>query len=189
MRRLRLWDARPIAAPSAASPARPQRRSETFQRRFSGVNVPLLPPKWKKTTRMTIQPVIASVMTREPLAVESSLGVKEAQKIMIDNNFRHLPVVEGERPVGVVSDRDILLAQLANQGLEGELVIGDLCSLDPYIVPPDTALVDVLETMVIRHIGSALVQEEGKLVGIYTATDACRDLAGSIRDESLLAED
>lgn len=130
---------------------------------------------------MTVQPTIDSVMTRQPLSVEADLDVKAAQKMMIEKNFRHLPVVEGERVVGVVSDRDILLAQVANHELEGELCIGDLCSLDPYIVTPDTPLVEILDTMVQRHIGSTLVADEGRLVGIYTATDACRDLAGSIR--------
>jgi acetoin utilization protein AcuB len=120
-------------------------------------------------------------MTREPLTVDAKLDPKEAQKIMIERNFRHLPVVEEGRVVGVVSDRDILLAQVTNHGLEGELHVGDLCSLAPYIVAPGTALAEVLDTMVQKHIGSTLVAEEGRLVGIYTATDACRDLARSLR--------
>jgi len=124
-------------------------------------------------------------MTKQPFAVETSLGVKAAQKMMIERHFRHLPVVEGGRVVGVVSDRDILLAQIAHQGLDGELAIGDVCSLNPYTVSPDTPLAEVLETMAKRHIGSALVAEGDKLVGIYTATDACRHLAQQLRTGKL----
>ena len=126
---------------------------------------------------------IDAVMTARPMSVESDLDLKSAQKIMIERDFRHLPVVENERLVGVVSDRDILLAQVANHDLSGEVVVGDVCSLDPYIVAPGTALVEVLETMVNRHIGSVLIAEEGRLTGIYTATDACRDLARTIGGE------
>jgi CBS domain-containing protein len=46
-------------------------------------------------------------MTAEPITVEPSLSLEDAQRIMLENGFRHLPVVEGERVVGVASLRRV----------------------------------------------------------------------------------
>jgi CBS domain-containing protein len=50
-------------------------------------------------------------MTESPLTIEPDTTVEEAANIMFDNNFRHLPVVKGGRPLGIVSLR--LLARWA----------------------------------------------------------------------------
>jgi CBS domain-containing protein len=46
-------------------------------------------------------------MTADPITAEPDMRAEEALKIMLDNNFRHLPVVEEGRPIGVVSIRHV----------------------------------------------------------------------------------
>ena len=54
-------------------------------------------------------------MTAEPIAVSESTTADEAARLMVENGFRHLPVVDGERTLGVVSLRDVM-----RHGLETE---------------------------------------------------------------------
>jgi CBS domain-containing protein len=46
-------------------------------------------------------------MTAEPITITADTPAEEAAQTMLDNGFRHLPVVEGERPVGILSIRDV----------------------------------------------------------------------------------
>lgn len=46
-------------------------------------------------------------MTADPVTVDGATSVDDAVATMLERRFRHLPVVEGERPVGVVSLRDL----------------------------------------------------------------------------------
>ena len=46
-------------------------------------------------------------MTAEPITITAETSAEEAAQTMLDNGFRHLPVVEGERPVGILSIRDV----------------------------------------------------------------------------------
>ena len=54
-------------------------------------------------------------MTAEPMAVSESTTADEAARLMVENGFRHLPVVDGDRTLGVVSLRDVM-----RHGLESE---------------------------------------------------------------------
>jgi CBS domain-containing protein len=54
-------------------------------------------------------------MTAEPVAVSESTTADEAARLMVENGFRHLPVVDGDRTLGVVSLRDVM-----RHGLETE---------------------------------------------------------------------
>jgi len=129
---------------------------------------------------------IESVMTRNPITVSGNTLLNEAQAIMISRGLRHLPVIEDDKVVGVVSDRDILLAQLAHEGLDNRnaLRVSDISTLSVFAVTPQSPLADVVEEMARQHIGSALVMEGDALVGIFTATDACRQLARVLRSKS-----
>ncbi len=46
-------------------------------------------------------------MTAEPVTATESMPAARAARIMLENNFRHLPIVAGERAVGIVSIRDV----------------------------------------------------------------------------------
>jgi CBS domain-containing protein len=54
---------------------------------------------------------------------------------------------------------------------------------DVYVVDPNAPLDQVLDTLVARRIGSALVTRKGRLAGVFTVTDACRELARLLREQ------
>lgn len=112
-------------------------------------------------------PRIKSVMTPFPTAVEVGESPDAARATMAEHGIRHLPVIRGREIVGVVSDIDLRESGSAT-------TVGDLCPPDPYIVDILAPLDQVLLAMAKRHIGSALVVKEERLVGIFTTTDACR---------------
>ena len=127
-------------------------------------------------------PPIESVMSKAVLSVEIDAPVRVAEDIMTDNEVRHLPVTDSEILVGVLSDRDIAFTQNAGEAdLRDLLYVRDVCSLDVYSVERDEPLDRVLAEMADRHIGSAIVTDGGKLVGVFTATDACRHFAEFLR--------
>ena len=128
---------------------------------------------------MRPMPSVIDAMTPFPYTVESSESVKSAIAIMYGKSIRHLPVVEGNNIVGLLSDRDIKLALAVSRGKASQesLKVDDVCIRDPYVVPHTEKLNVVLDHMVEEHIGSALVTRSGKLVGIFTVTDACRKLS------------
>ena len=122
---------------------------------------------------------IGSVMTSAPLTVSEDDSLKRARELMLKNRVHHMPVLRGRKVVGMLTDRDLnLIAYLANDLLgEADLVAGDACVPDPFTVAPDAPLEEVLREMGDRRIGSALVVERGRLMGIFTAHDACTQLA------------
>ena len=123
-------------------------------------------------------------MTPLPLSVGLDARVLEARELMAEHDIRHLPVTDDDgRLVGVVTQRDIglVLDPELDLPFDEDLRVRSVCSLDAYLVAPDTPLDEVVEEMARRRIGSALVGRDGHLLGIFTVTDACRILADTLR--------
>lgn len=117
-------------------------------------------------------------MTPFPLSVDVSASLTDAELLMSENRIRHLPVTSGDELVGILSHRDlqVLKASLRSDDLD-KLGITPAVVREPYVVDSLERIDTVASEMARRHIGSALVLHEGKLAGIFTATDACRYLA------------
>ncbi|MBI1731418.1 MAG: CBS domain-containing protein [Gammaproteobacteria bacterium] len=133
---------------------------------------------------MKRMPVIKSVMTPFPHAVDIDAPIVEAQAFMREHHIRHLPVTEKHKLVGILTDRDIKLylgPELAYPKT-GETRVRDVYLDHPYIVDLNERLDTVLQNMADRHIGSVLVTRNGKLAGVFTATDVCRCFAEYLRD-------
>jgi CBS domain-containing protein len=62
---------------------------------------------------------VAAWMTRDPETVEISESTGQAAAVMIHGGFRHLPVVEGEKPVGIVSIRDLMRVVVDDESPRG----------------------------------------------------------------------
>ena len=121
-------------------------------------------------------PSIGSVMTPFPYVVQVDASVLTARALMVEHNVRHVPVKDGDALVGILTDRDLKRAMDPDLGLtpKEELFVRDVFLPDAFVVELTEPLDKVLDEMVARHIGSALVVKKGRLVGIFTAIDACR---------------
>jgi acetoin utilization protein AcuB len=122
---------------------------------------------------------IMAYMTPFPHSIDAAAPLADAREFMRKRRIRHLPVTEQGRLFGLVTDRDIklLLGPDFAYPPESSMTVRDACVADPYVVDVATPLAEVARTMARRHLGSALVTRAGKLVGVFTTTDACRVLA------------
>ena len=127
--------------------------------------------------------MVASAMTPFPYSIDVGDSLRRARGLMVEHQIRHLPVMRERSLVGVLSDRDLKRAMDPDLGLppKEELLVRDVLVADAYVVDWAEPLDRVLERMTSEHIGSALVTKAGKLVGIFTAMDACRFLYKHLR--------
>ena len=128
-------------------------------------------------------PTIQSVMTPFPHSVKTGDPLLRAEALMAEHKIRHLPVTDDDQLVGVLTDRDLKRALDPDLGLppKEELLVRDVFVADAYVVEGGEPLDLVLEHMAKNHIGSALVTRDGLLMGILTATDACRLFCDHLR--------
>ncbi len=128
-------------------------------------------------TRQTVQ----KHMTLNPQLVSSRHTLAQAQQLMRERNIRHLPVVDDGRLVGVVSQRDIYLLQTLNGLDPATETVAEGMSREPFAVRPDAPLDEVALAMAQHKYGSAVVVDQGVVVGLFTTVDALRALAVVLR--------
>jgi acetoin utilization protein AcuB len=128
---------------------------------------------------------VQSVMTPFPHAVDVDAPLRIARQMMQQHGVRHLPVKRGSKLVGVLSDRDLKRSLDPALGISpgNELFVDDVMIHNPYVVETHERLDNALNEMADSHIGSVLVVRKGKLVGIFTATDACRAFCDYLRED------
>ncbi|MEX1366403.1 MAG: CBS domain-containing protein, partial [Nannocystaceae bacterium] len=121
---------------------------------------------------------VRTVMTPAPKVIDAQATTATAQALMDELSVRHLPVMDRDRLVGVLSERDLRGARAFLDHAPGELgpVVGDLCSRNLLVVGPDDPLDDAANAMADRKVGAALVVRGVELVGIMTCIDLCRGL-------------
>ncbi|MDZ4660696.1 MAG: CBS domain-containing protein [Pseudomonadota bacterium] len=121
--------------------------------------------------------------TPTPFTVSANTSMEEVSRVMKDHGIRHVPVISGNVPVGIISDRDLKV--LGKFPSWSTFIAEDVMSTNPYTVSPETNIDEVAYYMSENKIGSALVQDEaGSIVGIFTATDALNALVEVIRGEA-----
>lgn len=132
----------------------------------------------------TSVPKLKNVMTPFPYSVDAEATLEAAVEFMRTHKVRHLPVTMKGALTSVVSDRDIKLVlgpDFASPNAR-ELRVRDAMVKDCYIVDLATPLAAVLRHMASQRIGSAVVTRRGKLAGVFTSNDACRDFAEYLDD-------
>ncbi len=120
--------------------------------------------------------------TREPITATEDMTIDDLRLLMEEHRIRHLPVVRGESIVGVISDRDVRLVAGLTYAEKHQVRAADIMTPDPLIVRVTAGLDEVALAMSERKVGSAVVTAaDGKLVGIFTATDALNALVEIVR--------
>ena len=110
-------------------------------------------------------------MSPMPHSINSGIGLKAAKELMRKHKIRHLPVKFSGQLVGVLTDRDLKLG--ISFDTEGNLLVRDVMTPDPFTVSPTTSLREVVREMAKKKYGCAIVEEKkAGVVGIFTTTDA-----------------
>jgi acetoin utilization protein AcuB len=120
---------------------------------------------------------IDSVMTRSVHTIGTKSPLAEAHRVMNAQGIRHLPVLEGGRLVGMLSQRDLHLIETLKDVDPKEVSVEEAMSQDCYVVPPETPLAAVAEEMHRHKYGSAVIARGAQVLGIFTTTDALSALA------------
>ncbi len=119
---------------------------------------------------------IGAFMTDVPLTIGVDQTLNDAHAMMREHRIRHLPVLQGGKLVGLVSERDLQLIETLKDVDPAEVLVEEAMSQGVYTVPVDAKLQDVALEMWKHKYGSAVVLERGEVVGIFTAVDALRAL-------------
>ncbi len=117
--------------------------------------------------------LVRDIMTTPVVSIAADTTLHDAYKTMQDKGIRHLPVVEGTKLVGVITDRDLRLATstLAPTPFPpGSRVSGSMCRAVETADPMDP-VEEAARKMRARKIGCLPVVEDNRLVGIITGLD------------------
>lgn len=139
--------------------------------------VPDRPPDEDKGTAMQIQ----YAMSTPPVSVPPMATLEDAARHMSDAGVGALPVVDDERVVGMVTDRDLVVRAMAC-GLSPSSRVEAVMSTDPVTVTTDTAITAAMHTMRSIEARHLPVVAEGRLVGMVSFDDLFWYLARQLMD-------
>jgi len=119
---------------------------------------------------------IETFMTRSVHTIGTKAPLAEAHRLMNDHGIRHLPVLEGGRLVGLLSQRDLHLIETLRDVDPKEVLVEEAMTQDAYTVAPETPLGGVAREMARHKYGSAVIVRGAEVLGIFTTTDALQAL-------------
>ncbi|MBA3375643.1 MAG: CBS domain-containing protein [Actinobacteria bacterium] len=113
-------------------------------------------------------------MTASPTVIASDKMVVDAARTMATENVGSLPVVEEQKLVGMITDRDLVTNVLAKDLDPNKVPIAEVATQNPVSVSPNESLDTALERMAEMQVRRLPVVEDGRLVGILAQADVSR---------------
>ncbi|MCB9898703.1 MAG: CBS domain-containing protein [Planctomycetes bacterium] len=127
-----------------------------------------------------VDPPVADVMTADPVSCPSETTLADAAALCHEHGFRHLPVVDGELLVGVLSERDLSTA-FGNRTDWGSPVAA-IMSREPITIDPQQVVSEAAETLIVHKISSLPVVQDERLIGILTLTDVLEHCMNALHE-------
>jgi CBS domain-containing protein len=111
-------------------------------------------------------------MTERPRCVTPETPVSEAAALMASEDVGSLPILEGERLTGVVTDRDIVVRGIAEGKDPRGMPVREIATRDPVSVSPEQSLDEALQLMASHQVRRLpVVDEDDRLVGVLAQAD------------------
>jgi len=118
---------------------------------------------------------VREAMSRDPRSVGERTSVQEAARLMKEQDVGSLPVVEDERLVGIITDRDIVIRGVAVRSDVSSLSVMDVASHEVTTIAPDQELDEALRLMAQEQVRRLPVVDGDRLVGILAQADVARE--------------
>lgn len=132
------------------------------------------------------EPSVRDIMMSSPVTIQVDNRLSLADEIMTLGRIRHLPVLDSERLVGVLSQGDLFHTAFAKamhlgprelRDLQNAIKVTDVMSKHVFSVSPDTSIRAAARLMMENKLGCLPVVQSDKLVGLVTKSDMLRYLA------------
>jgi CBS domain-containing protein len=119
---------------------------------------------------------VRELMTADPCTIDADKTVTYAAKMMKDENVGIAPIVEGDRLVGTLTDRDIAVRVVAEGRDPQSVKVRDVATRNVVTIDPERDLDEVLNLMA-RHQVRRLpvVEEDGRVVGVVAQADVAEE--------------
>jgi acetoin utilization protein AcuB len=117
-----------------------------------------------------------------PVTAQEDTGVDELNALMKEHGIRHVLIMGEAKVVGVVSERDLKVVSGLDLAEKSLVRAADIMARDPVTVNATASLDEVAFEMSKRKIGSVIVNEGERLLGIFTVTDALNALIEITRE-------
>src|SRR5881398_1517790 len=118
---------------------------------------------------------VQKLMTSNPCSIDSDKSVAYAAKMMRDEDVGLAPIVEGDRLVGTLTDRDIAIRVVAEGRDPQSTPVREVASKDLVTVDPQQDLDEALRLMAQHQVRRLpVVEEDGRLVGVVAQADVAR---------------
>jgi len=146
---------------------------------------------------------VRDIMTADPVTVPSSMSVTDAARLMVDRHIGALPVVDGSKLMGLVTEGDLIMKDIkleyptyihlldgfimyppSTSRFERELkkavaaTVADVMTAEPFTVQANSSVEDVATLLVDRDVSRLPVLDGDELVGIVTKSDVLRAMIG-----------
>lgn len=119
---------------------------------------------------------VRDVMADRPRCVSPETPVSEAARLMRSEDVGSLPVLEGERLTGVVTDRDIVVRAVAEEKDPRGMPVREVASGELVTIGPDEDLSEALRLMATHQVRRLpVVDEDDRLVGVVAQADVAME--------------
>ena len=116
---------------------------------------------------------IQDAMTSNPTTITAETSLEEAARLMKNEDVGALPIVDGERLVGMITDRDIAIRGVAEGRTSA--TVGEIASKDVVTIDPQQGLEEAARLMAEHQVRRLPVcEEDGRLVGILAQADVAQ---------------
>jgi CBS domain-containing protein len=119
---------------------------------------------------------INEVMTSKVCSIDAGKSVAYAAKMMRDEDVGLAPIVEGDRLVGTLTDRDIVIRVVAEGKDANVTMVEDVASRDLVTIDPQQDLDEALRLMATHQVRRLpVVEEDGRLIGVIAQADVAKE--------------
>ena len=125
---------------------------------------------------------ISDVMTKSVISVDASMTINETAKLMEDAKVGAVIVIENNKPVGIVTDRDFAV-KVAAHAYQISTPIKQIMSSPIFSINSDETVRAASDLMHDRGVRKIPVIDNGNIVGIITATDIVNLLSVSVEED------
>ena len=118
---------------------------------------------------------VKDAMTSDVKTATPSVSLTDAAKLMKQEDVGSVPVVDGERLIGMLTDRDIVVRGIADGSDPHAVTAGDIASRDIVTVRPEDDLEEALRLMAQHQVRRLPVVDDGQLVGVVATADVAHE--------------